>query len=155
MENTYAMAYREVSEILKYLPKEEYQKVPQEEIDFFYKNSDKNYLFKIDNSVSIENQKISKKAYAILTYLFIKYIANEKQKEVINNILNHNDYLIEQEAYKKYNPDELFKSNNSENDTKTNNIEDVSENSKNIVVYKKSWIRDFWNKIKLLFKRNK
>ena len=40
MNNTYRRAYTELLEILKYLPQEEYEKIPKEKIEFYEKNKD-------------------------------------------------------------------------------------------------------------------
>ena len=43
--NTYARAYTEILEIIKYFPKEEYAKIPKEKIEFYRKNMDTNYNY--------------------------------------------------------------------------------------------------------------
>ena len=43
MDKKYAKAYTEVIEILKHIPKEEYDKIPETEIQFYENNCDKNY----------------------------------------------------------------------------------------------------------------
>ena len=48
MGNNYEKAYTEILEILKYIPKEEYERIPKEKILFFEENCDKNYEFKFD-----------------------------------------------------------------------------------------------------------
>ena len=48
MINTYAKAYTEVLEILKYFSEEEYSKIPQEKIEFYKNNMDKNYNYNIN-----------------------------------------------------------------------------------------------------------
>ena len=48
MDNMYATAYSEVLEILKYIPKEEYNKIPNEKIEVFKAKYDKKYKFKYD-----------------------------------------------------------------------------------------------------------
>ena len=45
MSNNYEKAYTEVLEILKYLPKEEYEKIPEERIEIFKNNCAKDYSF--------------------------------------------------------------------------------------------------------------
>ena len=151
MDKTYARAYTEVSEILKFLPKEEYEKIPQEEIKFYNENSDKDYYFKINSSIPIEQQNISKEANAILVILFRDYIASELQKQKLERILKYN--FIEQQklAKEQYNSNELFK-NNTEN-SQEQKKQELQQDNTQLVEYKKSWIKTFINKIKLLFKR--
>ena len=42
MDKKYAKAYTEVIEILKHIPKEEYDKIPETEIQFYENKCDKN-----------------------------------------------------------------------------------------------------------------
>ena len=42
----YANAYAEVLEILKYVSKEEYDKIPHSKIELFETNKNENYVFK-------------------------------------------------------------------------------------------------------------
>ena len=111
MKNKYAKAYKEVLEILKTLPKEEYNKIPGEKVQFYKDNMDQTYEFTIDSKVDLSKQKISKAASAILVTLFQDFFATEKQKEKIKKILELNQRRLEQEKKNKFNPDSLFKSN--------------------------------------------
>jgi len=110
MNNTYAQAYTEVLEILKLLPKYQYNKIPKKEIKFYEENRDVNYDFKIDKTKPIENQQISRKASAIICTIFRDFFATESQKEKMKKILQINEQIKEKEAKQKYNPNELFKS---------------------------------------------
>ena len=53
MIDNYPKAYKEVLEIIKYLPKEEYERIPKEKIEFFEKNCDKEYNFIFDISKTL------------------------------------------------------------------------------------------------------
>lgn len=110
---TYNMAYAEVLEILKYLPKSELKKIPKEEIKFLENNIDKNYKFVLDPEKALEEQNISRKANAILVVYFKKYFINDYQKQKLNEILTRNQQIVENEARKKYNPKDIFRKNNS------------------------------------------
>ena len=77
MNNTYSLSYVEVLEILKHIPKEDYEKIPKEKIEFYENNKDKNYVY-IYNPV---NPKISRKTDAILINLYKNYIAKDDEKE--------------------------------------------------------------------------
>ena len=69
-----------ILEILKYFSEEEYSKIPKEKIDFYKKNMDKNYNFKINPEIDLSNQDISAEANAIIINLFTDYFATENQK---------------------------------------------------------------------------
>ena len=108
-KSRYATAYTEVLELLKYLPDEEYKKIPKEKISFFEENSDKTYNFKINPQLNLEEQDISLEANAIIVQIFKEYFATERQKEILNSLLLQNQNKIEQERNIKYN--DLFKNN--------------------------------------------
>ena len=55
----YANAYTEVLDILKYISKEDYEKIPKSKIKVFEENSNKNYSFKYDVDKTLEEQNIS------------------------------------------------------------------------------------------------
>lgn len=118
---TYNMAYTEVLEILKYLPESEFKKIPKDEIKFLETNRNKNYKFVINPEKTLEEQNISRKANAILTVYFKKYFTNDAQRQKLNEILTRNQQIVENEARKKYNPEDIFKKNSNEN------LENVSE----------------------------
>ena len=46
MTSDYAKSYSEVLEFLKHIPKEEYERIPKSEIDFFESNKDVEYVDK-------------------------------------------------------------------------------------------------------------
>ena len=108
---TYKMAYTQVLEILKRLPKEEVAKIPTEEIEFLKENCDKTYKYILSPNARLEECQISRKAYAILVVYFKKYFATEIQKQKLDVILKNNQIAIEKEKREKYGVDNLFKEN--------------------------------------------
>lgn len=109
MEDKYPKAYKQVIEILKYVPQESVDKIPQEMIKTFKINMDDKYDFKIDISKSFEEQDILEETKAILANIFRDYWATPKQKERILE-KERNDREIEENIKReKYNPDNLFK----------------------------------------------
>ena len=111
---TYKMAYTQVLEILKRLPKEEVAKIPTEEIEFLKENCDKTYKYILSPNARLEECQISRKAYAILVVYFKKYFATEIQKQKLDVILKNNQIAIEKEKREKYGVDNLFKENKLE-----------------------------------------
>ena len=143
----YAKAYTEVLEIIKYFPKEEYDKIPGEKIEFYKNNMDKDYNFKINPEIDLSEQNISPEANAIMINLFTDYYATEEQKVKIKNILDSNQQKEEQEKRERYNPDNIFKNRNEENKKEEN----IIQNEVALVEYKESIFRRFINKIKNIF----
>ena len=150
MINTYAKAYTEVLEILKYFSEEEYSKIPQEKIDFYKNNMDRNYNYNINPNIDLSQQYISKEANAILITLFRDYFATESQKKTLNNLLNQNQNKLENIKREKYNSNDIFKNNHKSTiiENKDNNQKTALINISNIKWYEKIWkiFKDFFKK---------
>jgi len=147
MNNSYAKAYTEVLEIISYLSKEEYSRIPQEKISFYEKNKDKTYEFKINPKIELSEQNISKEANAIIITLFRDYFATEKQKEKLEKILVKNEKNAEEEKKEAYNPEHLFKNKIPKKDNT------VKENNLPVEIKSSNFFTRFINYIKSLFIR--
>lgn len=150
MINTYAKAYTEVLEILKYLSEEEYSKIPQEKIEFYKNNMDKNYNYNINPNIDLSKQYISKEANAILITLFRDYFATESQKKTLNNLLNQNQNKLENIRREKYNSNNIFSKNYRNID-----IED-KENKQELALIEindMKWYKKIWKFIKELLRK--
>ena len=79
----YANAYTEVLDILKYISKEDYEKIPKSKIKVFEENSNKNYSFTYDESRTLEEQNVSEITKAIIAILFRDYWATKEQRYII------------------------------------------------------------------------
>lgn len=147
MIDTYEKAYMEILEILKYLPKEEYNKIPKEKIEFYEKNKDKDYKFVFDINKSIDEQNVSRKTKVIIVSLFKDFFATELQKEKIKNILKINEATYQNELKVKYNPNNIFENKK---------IENVKENTDlHLINDKENIFTRFFYKIKSIFIKNK
>ena len=140
INNTYAKAYTEVLEILKYFPEEEYKKIPIEKINFYKSHMDKEYKFTINPEIDLANQNISKEANAIIVSLYRDYYATEEQKVKINEILDLNQKKEELEKRKKYHPDNIFK-NKQQVNKDTENLNATTQ----LVKYKENFFVKFKN----------
>ena len=137
MNNKYANAYKEVLEILSYFSEEEFNKIPEDKIEYFKNNMNKDYEFKINPSVNLSEQNISKEANAIIVKLYLEYYANDEQKNKIKEILKLNQKKKEIEKKEKYNPDDIFSNANKESKI------DSQDNEKMLVEYKESFFVKF------------
>lgn len=133
ISRSYAKAYTEVLEIIRYFSKEEYEKIPKEKIEFYKKYKDPDYIFSINPEIDLSEQNISKEANAIIVNLFRDYYANEKQKVKIKEILELNQKKEEDKKREKYNPDNMFKKNN-----KQHIVSEQPENNNVLIEYKES-----------------
>lgn len=141
----YANAYAEVLEILKYVSKEEYDKIPHSKIELFETNKNENYVFKYYPNKTLEEQKVSKRAKAIISILFRDYWASDLQREKILKKQNSDRKLFEKNKKTLYDVENIFKNKNNE----TTNI---NNETKEMVIYKKEkWYTTILMKIRKLF----
>jgi hypothetical protein len=160
MANTiYANAYKEVLIVLNNLVKEDYEKIPKEYIEFLEKNANPDYDFKYDTSKSFEEQELLDDTKYILFGIFEKFGATEIQKEKIKSFYENYNKKLEEEKRKKYNPEDIFKNKNNDEDTeklnnaKNVNINSVKENIQMIEYKKKKWYQKIFEKILNLFRK--
>lgn len=107
---------------------------------------DKKYKPDINPNIPLKEQNLCKKTYTILAMLNINYWCEgqEKKNELIQ-LYKNNDKLKEQEALKKYDPDNIFKSQKQTEET-TNQITSMVE-------YKESIFTKIINLFKKFIKR--
>lgn len=141
MQKNYDKAYKEVIEILKYVPEEDIKKIPNKMIEMFEEKMDKYYVFKYDESKSFEEQELLIETKAILANIFRDYWSTPEQKEKIIAKQNYDRKKAEEKKREIYNPDNLFQKENNKN---TDN---------EIILYKESLLKKIINKIKKYFKR--
>lgn len=146
MTNTYARAYTEVIEILSYFSKEEYNKIPEEKINFYKKHMDKDYIYNINPEIDLSEQKVSKEANAILISLFRDYFATEKQRQTLNNLLNQNQEKLEKIKTEKYNYKNLFKEKITDEEELTSNNKSLQNSI--IKIEEISFIKKIVEKVK-------
>lgn len=155
INNTYAKAYKEVIEIIKYFPEKEYNKIPKERIEYYKKNMDKEYSFTINPRIDLTEQNISKEAGAIIVTIFRDYFATEEQKKELEKLIKLNEKKKEIRKKEKYNPDNLFKNKNSNMTNNEQTITNKDEEETDLVEHKQLFFNEFKNFIiKVLQKLN-
>lgn len=130
----YANAFYEVLEILTYISKEDYEKIPINLIELFEENANLEHNFKYNSQITLSEQGCSDITKAIIALLYRDYWASKEEKEDILLNEKKEKIRIEQELREKYNPDNLFKKKN---------IEEKNE-CKQLIEYKEE---NFFNKI--------
>lgn len=123
MEDNYPKAYKEVIEILKYVPQESVNKIPKSMIDTFKAKMNKNYDFKVDINKNFEEQELLEETNAILANIFRDYWATPYQKEKIEEKERYDRNKMEEEKRAIYNTVDLFKNRNI-----VNNKNEIKEN---------------------------
>lgn len=140
----YARAYTEVIEILKYVPAEDVQKIPNEKLDFYKLNMDTEYSYKLDIEKDFEEQEMSDITKAILANIFRDYWATPYQKERIEAKEKYDLEKLEEEKKEKYNTDNIFKNRKEEIVRENTNLPvEIKEESffKKLVNFIKKFLR--------------
>ena len=109
MEDNYAKAYKEIIEILKYIPEESVNKIPREMIEMIKTKQLVTYDFKIDTEKTFEEQELLEETKAILANIFRDYWATDYQKAKIIEKENQDREECERQKRERYNPNEIFK----------------------------------------------
>lgn len=146
----YANAYSEVLEILKYISKEDYEKIPNSKIELFETNYNKDYIFKYNPNKTLDEQNVSKTAKAIIAILFRDYWATEIQKEKIISKQNYDRMKLEEERKARYNSNNLFKNNEKRI------IMDNTEKEEELALIETSdikWYKKVWSFLTKFFRK--
>lgn len=147
MEDNYAKAYKEVIEILNFVPKESVDKIPETMLEVFKTKMDKDWDFKVDINKSFDEQNLLDETKAIFANIFRDYWATPYQKERIEAKERYDRQKIEEEKEEKYNPDDLFKKKKME----TSKESEEKEKIKNLPIEVKK--ENFYEKIINFFKK--
>ena len=142
----YANAYSEVLEILKYISKEDYEKIPENKIELFKLNSNKEYKFIYNPEKTLAEQNVSKRAKAIIGILFRDYWATQIQREKIISKQRNDRLILEEQKKASYDIENIFKKRNTSSEIES------KEETTEMVVYKANFITRIFNKIKNFFK---
>lgn len=146
----YANAYKEVLDILKYVSKEDLNKIPTKKIEMFSKYANYDYDFEYNPEITLKEQNVSDIAQTIIAILFRDYWATSEQREKILKKEKYDMQLLEEYKKEKYNPNIIF-----DNKYKTNNCSSEKNNPETAMVDVSNikWYKKIWRKIKNLFRK--
>ena len=145
-EALFPKAYKEILEILKYIPVDEYNKIPKNIIKNMEKKQDKQYQYEVTNLENFNNQPMLRETEAILSDLYRDYWATAEEKKKIRDKEKSEIEVLEIEKRQKYNPDDIFKKKINLNNENT--VKDLS-----IIEVKESVIKRLISRIKKFLKR--
>lgn len=156
--NEFADASSELIEILKYLPQNEVEKVPQKLRSFFTKVANKNYVTKIDPNKSMQEQDIKEKTKDLITVLYRNYWCNEDERTSLDKKLIENDKKYEEMLRKKYNSENIFGVKEKVTEEYKEEIKEekelVENTTQEMIKYTKlNFLQKIFEKIKSFFKR--
>ncbi len=140
---SYSEAVTEVLDILKHTKKEDVEKIPKSFMDFLEENKSKDYTPNLDHSKSLKDMGIKPKTAGLLGMIYVKYWANEEEKQEFMRKANENEQIYQEELRAKFNLNDIFKTekNNKIKETKNENLPMVNEENVNFFM-------KIWNKLK-------
>ena len=141
-----ANAYSEVLEILKFLPDDDYKKIPVNIIEVIKSTANIEYKFFYNPNKTLDEQNVSKRAKSILAVLYRDYWSTPAQREKILDFQKQIFNKIEEEKKEKYDVD-VFKNKRN----LSNKI--ISDINLPIEVKKENFLQKILKKIRLLFNR--
>lgn len=149
----FAEASAEINEILKYMPKEEVEKIPSKLREFFKEVASKDYVTNINPDLPLDKQQIKEKTKDIIALIYRNYWCTEEERKELDQKLIENDRKFEEELREKYNPDNIFKNNVTT--TKKEEPEEKEEKIEQSLVVQETekWYQRFLNMIKRWFKK--
>ena len=156
----YRNAFSEVSVILEHLRKEDYDKISDDMIQAIESNKNNDYVFTLEKDIELKDQNLMPETRAILFNLFYGYYADEKQKQIIQDIWRAQNRKEDIEKQGKYSLD-VFKSKNNnkidellseDNYSSVNNI-NINTEVNQLVNKKENIFTKIISKIKKLFNK--
>lgn len=123
-------------------------KIPKEIVEYLKQNKDNSYKFYFFEEYPLELQIENKETDEFLSYIYLKYICDsEEEKQLIRKMYVSNDLKEETERREKYNPDNIFKSEQSQIEKEVEKIE------KELVPQKETFLSKIINKIKSILSK--
>ncbi|MBR3002931.1 MAG: hypothetical protein IKF38_05175 [Clostridia bacterium] len=133
-------AYSEIDEFLNLLDEKTRNEVPSKLREFFKNEKDNNYHKGINPNTPIKEQNLKNETLALIALLNLQYwCKDENEKERLKQVYANNENQYQDELKKIYNPDNIFKKNNDDHEQ--------IEESKQLVKYKESTIKKFFEKV--------
>lgn len=105
----YRRRFVEVDEIINNMPKEDFDKIPDDLISIIRKNKDADYIWKYDKSKKITAQNLHKDTIAILAYINTEFVLENEQRKLMINMHYFNEMKKEQLKKTKFNSEDIFK----------------------------------------------
>lgn len=149
----FAEASAEINEILKYLPKEEVEKIPSKLREFFKEVSSKDYVTNINPNMPLDKQQIKEKTKDIIALIYRNYWCSEEERKELDQKLIENDKKFEEELREKYNPDNIFKNNVTTTKKEESEVKEEKIEQSLVPQETGKWYQRFLDMVKRWFKK--
>lgn len=134
MENDLLKAYAEVDEILSLMDNKYIEKIPVKMRKVFENERQKDYNPEIKVNIPLDEQNLQRKTFAILAMLNLNYWCEDKEeKQKLIQVYIENDKIREEELREKYNPDNIFKKKDTNEQTENNNVALIEYREENFI----------------------
>lgn len=152
VDEKYGVAYSEILEILKYIPIEDYNRIPKEKIEIFETYASKEYTFEYDPNKTLKEQNVSNITKEIIILLFRDCWATEVQRNKIIAKQNYDRIKLEEKKKEKYNLDNILNKNQVIN--KITEKHSIEEENMDMVKHKQlKWYNQIFDKILNIFRK--
>lgn len=101
--------YSEVYEILEILGPKYINRIPSQLYEHIENKRNKDYSCNINNYEPIENQNISNETIEFISFINLKYWADEKERKSLVSIYNENEEIFNEKSREKYDTNNIFK----------------------------------------------
>ena len=149
----FAEASAEINEILKYMPKEEVEKIPSKLREFFKEASSKDYVTNINPDLPLDEQNIKEKTKDIIALIYRNYWCSEEERKELDQKLIENDKKFEEELREKYNPDNIFKNNVTTTKKEESEVKEAKIEQSLVPQETEKWYQRFLDMVKRWFKK--
>lgn len=145
MKKEYEEAFAEVDEILQLMPIDLLIKIPLQFKKVISENRSQNYIPKIKEPIKEEDLKYETKV--ILGLIYRDFLVDPEEREKLQAQDAEEIRKIEEELQKQYDVEKIFTKRKIQNET---------ENSINMIIYKEQgFLQKLFNLIKGIFNKNK
>lgn len=145
----YGIAISETLHYLKGIRQEDIDKIPNKFMEFLEKNKLKDYKCDFDYTKTLKELNVSDEARGIIATICLNYwCENEEQKERFKKHLNDNEKIFQEELLKKYNPNDLFKKNEI-----NENILNRTKNMQVIEYKERKWYKKIFERLLNIFRK--
>ena len=155
-----AKELKEVSEILKFFPQNELNKISKNFLMYIEENKDDEYEFEWNAENEVNVNTVLPGTITLLQMIFLNYYASEEEVKEINETLDENERIYQQKNHEKYNTDIfLKKANEYEKEAETQVENNLQKNPNNdntqMTIYKESIFKRIINSILNIFRRKR
>ena len=142
--------YSEVFSVLNMLGKDYITKLPTKLYQLIKEEKNNEYNPQYNSTIALEQQNIKKEALSMIALFHLNYWCDsQEEKQKLKDLFNENEVKYQAELKEKYNPDNLFKKKENQN-----NFEEQVEQM-SMVEYKENIFKRIINKILNILKFRK